>query len=171
MRKIVFLAILILIPGILVLSLALYEREQPPGWQPVLEGYFAHQREQTGEILTIQAVTGAGKPWDFTKEVDSAIDRLPSADYGAGSFQQVLTYPPIEVWCILLKANQPGVSGPSAYQLVFAARHRDLYNAGWVVHPASMSPFSDEVSQTLTKIGCSLDILQIAPPSALTMSR
>lgn len=167
MKKLLLLAILVLVPGFVLLLLLLYAKQQPPAWQSELEKYIAYEERGSPLRISEQAVVRAGRPWEFTGGSDYIVygdtpyyitENTYRPGVTGGFSRMPLPYPPEELWCVLLKLEPIHAPAFSHYQLVFVARHQDLYNADWVIHAAIQPPSSPEIEQTLDRLGCDIDV-------------
>jgi hypothetical protein len=165
MKKLLLLFIPFLLPAVALAAWLLYDQRQPPAWQVELGKYIAYQERRAFMQITAQAVDRAGRPWEFGRDPGYMVyGDTPyyvtdfSYQPSAGSGGMPLPYPPEELWCVLLKLESVHPFGSPKLQLVFVARHQDLYNAAWVVHAASQPADSPELLHTLAVVGCQIDV-------------
>ncbi|MGE5224612.1 MAG: hypothetical protein ACM3PY_19425 [Omnitrophica WOR_2 bacterium] len=149
MKKLFYLSIPILLTGIFVTAWIAFDERQPPGYRSALDQYITEQEQSSQTVIRVQAVTRASKPWEFIRD-DNDPPSSPS-----------LSYPPDEVWCILLKVDQ---NRTARYELVFAALHTSIYTVDWVIHPAAQPVSSPQVQQRVSGIGCDPSRLKIPAP-------
>ena len=74
-----------------------------------------------------------------------------------------LPYPPKDVWCVLLERDLGSGDEPGSergHEVVFVALHRDIYCADWVVHEVTGDLFSQDLTESLSAIGCDLQLEQ-----------
>jgi hypothetical protein len=103
-----------------------------------LDKYTAYQELGHSMLVTMQVVDRAAKPWKFTREPGFIVygdtpyyvtDNTYSLDLLENSGRMPLPYPPKELWCVLLRLEPVYTYGSPRLQMVFVARHQDLYNA------------------------------------------
>jgi hypothetical protein len=169
MKKILYLSIPILVPGFLLILFLLYAKQQPPAWQTELEKYIAYKEHASPILITEQSAVRSERPWKFTGDTGYIVygdtpyyitDNTYQSGRDSRFSRMPLPYPPEELWCVLLKMEPRYAPDFFKYQLVFVARHQDLYNADWVIHEANRPPSSPEIKQTLSRIGCNIDASQ-----------
>jgi len=127
------------------------EAQRGPNWRLELDAYIADHRAPS-EMVTVEAVTRARSPWNFTSDMgvaegDAGLDR---------------TFPPQAVRCALLVRMWPsgrGAEVASVRQVVFLARHSDaLYHVEWVAYEGPQEPFGPELRAHLALLGCDLGL-------------
>jgi hypothetical protein len=144
------------------------ELRSPPTWQTTLDNYMTYLNSYAKEPATLESITQASKPWNFSSQMRS-VTYSDSVIFQTISFshkpdEQLITiailpgespkdqrkplpFPPKEVWCARLNLG-------NASRVVFLALHEDLYNADMVVHEVSKEMGQKSLLDTLTEIGC-----------------
>lgn len=167
MKKLLLLSIPVLVPGFVLVLLFLYSKKQPPAWRSELDKYVAYTEHGSSLRIFEQAAVRAGRPWEFNGgsgyivygDTPYYITENTYQPGVTGGFSRMpLPYPPEELWCVLLKLEPNHAPASFHYQLVFVARHQDLYNADWVIHAAIQPPSSPEIEQTLSRLGCDINV-------------
>jgi hypothetical protein len=167
MKKIGYIFIPLLLPAIALIVWLSYDQRQPPAWQMELEKYIASQERGASMGVTQQAVDRASKPWKFIRSPGFIVygdtpyyvtDNTYNLDLLESSGRMPLPYPPEELWCVLLRLESVYPYGSPRLQMVFVARHQDLYNAAWVVHAAIQPADSPELLHTIAVVGCQIDV-------------
>ncbi|MGD2157633.1 MAG: hypothetical protein PVG14_07685 [Anaerolineales bacterium] len=168
MKRKSLLLIPILTFSALILVLIIMELRSPPTWQTTLNNYLTYLNSYAKEPATLESVTKASKPWNFSSQMRS-ITYSDSLIFQTINFSQkpdeqfitfaILTveppkdqrkplpFPPKEIWCVRLNLG-------NASRVVFLALHEDLYNADMVVHEVPKEIGQQSLLKTLTKIGC-----------------
>jgi hypothetical protein len=155
------------------------ERSLPVGAQARLNAYLRNPSTFPTQSLSVHRFIQASRPWNFTPQMsaatwgDSAYYRtthgywvtpvstsfllwgsptrsVDNLTY-AGGGPRPLPFPPIELWCVLLR--QEGQASPV---IVLLALHEDLYNADWILHEPSGD--AQAVAAHLAQVGCELDL-------------
>ncbi|MCG3206879.1 MAG: hypothetical protein FOGNACKC_00478 [Anaerolineae bacterium] len=158
MRRLFLLLIPVLVLITVALAASIGNALTQSGWEDELQKYYLQRRS----FGTIQAVTRASRPGNFSK----ALSRIT---YGSGpystdySFQDKtfvaanIPYPPDEVWCVLLKNSNRSTANSvtaASYTVIFINYHLSLWFGGWVVHEGETSPFSPEFIRRVDALGC-----------------
>ncbi len=127
---------------------------EPSGWRSAVQAYTRYEADRGATTWQIAAAEQAIRPWEFLRE-------MSARTFGGSTRYQVdVTYtdrngvkpppmPPVEVWCVHLKAESASSQAAAPERLVFVARHQDLYNADWITHEPSPA-----AAEMLTRIGC-----------------
>jgi len=156
MKKLVLIAIPILVVLALVITLVVLNNLQTPAWKASLDRYMLFLMSTDKLAYHVLSTSTASQPGHFTPEMsaDSFSDSVifeanlnPNLDTAAGL--QPVPYPPQKVVCVLI-----GNGGP--HQLVYVALHTSLYNADWIVHISADPWGSSTLQTTLDNLGCSL---------------
>lgn len=160
-RKLIYLSIPVLITGIFLAFLIVFDTRQPPAWQAKLDQYIVYKEHDRAASISVQAMDHASRPWMFAQEPgDLVFDHLEYVQttgtpfLSGGSVYKPLAYPPQDIWCILLKVDQRSLPQGAAYEVAFAARFSDLYNAVWVIITSNEPVSSTPLRQRLSSIGC-----------------
>jgi hypothetical protein len=111
---------------------------------------------------TVRSVARAEKPWNLVEDSSQAAfgDTLRfQVDSGlAGSLP--LSYPPIELWCVLLEREEDltgdAVAG-AEHAVLLVGLHTSLYEAYWLVHEA-VGDTAMDLQKVLSTVGCDLDL-------------
>ncbi len=157
------LAILVSVALIFVLLTVAGSAGSAIAWRTELDRYVRYQETQGRPLPRVLETVRAARPREFSRD-------LAGSTYGDNPFYVVdhtysggppgprpLPYPPVEVWCAVLQP-QPDTQ-PAARQVVFVARHLDLYNSAWVVHAGEPAADSPTLLAGLGKMGCALSQL------------
>jgi hypothetical protein len=167
MKKLLLLTIPVLVPGFVLVLLFLYAKQQPPAWQSELGKYIAYAERGSPLRISEQTAVRAARPWEFTGGTGYIVygdtpyyitENTYQPGVTRGFSRMPLPYPPEELWCVLLEVQPIYAPAFSYYQLVFVARHQDLYNADWVIHAVIQPPSSPEIEQTISRLGCDIDV-------------
>jgi hypothetical protein len=62
-----------------------------------------------------------------------------------------LLFPPEDLWCALVKISDREAD---TSQVIYIAKHQDLYSAGWIVHESSHAIQNPQLLDDLLDIGC-----------------
>jgi hypothetical protein len=152
MNRIAALAAPFLVLVSVMVTFAWFETRKTPDWELALNEYVAWSR-LSHETIKIQAVAKAGQPWNFR----ATMGRPVQNDWPWGIAR--LPYPPTAVQCVLLEREAVNAAGEPVQQVVYVGYHTDtLWRAGWLVQEGPQSPFTLELVNTLTTIGCDLDL-------------
>ena len=160
MSRILRIALALLAPTVFVIvfAAATYQPEPSGLAESVLRAYL-YRDLISRRATSIQQMIEATRPGNFTPQMSKATfgsgpyyrttfsDR-PSADQGS----RALPFPPVEVWCALLRQSD---STPP--RVVFYAQHQDLYNADWIVHEPTAQTLP-ELNASLAAIGCNVPL-------------
>jgi hypothetical protein len=167
MKRIFLLFIPFLLPAIALSLWLFYDKQQPPAWQMELDKYTAYQERSAPVRITQQTVDRARKPWKFMRDSGFLVygdtpyyvtDNTYNLGRVGGFNRMPLPYPPEELWCVLLRLEPIYAPVSPRLQMVFVARHQDLYNAGWVIHAAIQPADSAELAQTIARVGCDIEV-------------
>jgi hypothetical protein len=129
-----------------------------PAWQDTLDNYLAYLRTTGQHAYQLLTAVPSSSPANFTPQMSSETysDSLvlqnsynSTLEYSAGL--QPISYPPAEVWCVLLEDG-------SRQQLVYVALHNSPSSADWVVHIPSDPWGSHQLQYNLQNLGCALDL-------------
>lgn len=139
---------------LLVLLAAAGQAGSAATWRSELDSYLNFVAGQEGVALRVHEATHASRPGLLTRAMGGpTYSRKFRTDYPNGaSGGPDVPYPSTEVVCVLLDSGSPGTANQS--RVVFVAWHKDLYNAGWVIHSAARAPFSPAFLADLQKLGC-----------------
>jgi len=162
MSRLLRIALALLAPTIFVIvfALATYQPQPSGPAESVLYSYLGYRNSTTQQLAPIQQMVEATRPGNFTPEMSKATfgsgpyyrttfsDR-PIGDQGS----RAIPYPPVEVWCVLLRQSDSTLP-----RVVFYAQHQDMYNADWIVHEPAAETLP-ELQASLAAVGCKL-ILQ-----------
>jgi len=155
MKRILVLAIPLLILVGVVITFAALEGRRTPDWESVLDDYIAGSRS-AGETIHVLAVVQASKPWNFTPGMGRAVRN----DWKWQVVQ--LPLPPKELRCVLLErrgGSTIGAPGEAKRQVIYVGYHTDeLWRLGWLVHEGPQEPFTEQLLAGMDAIGCSLDL-------------
>lgn len=130
--------------------------ELPASAQGLLDHYLAHTLPASP--AAVAAIDRAARPsrlaagmagQTFGASVHFQTD-MGDAGIEAGGLSP-LPFPPVQVWCVLLKDG-----GPPAGQVVLVALHEDLYNADWIVHQGADDASSVAAQHLLSTLGCTV---------------
>ncbi|GEM_PF-3357979 len=155
-RSLVFIPILVVAAAIAA-YLLLNDRDQY-AWQESLDSYLAFLRDTQQPSYHLSSAVPSSNPASFTPQM-SAQSYSDSLAFQAGQASgpefsaglQVISYPPAELWCVLLK-------GDSQQQLVYVALHSSASTADWVIHIPNAPWGSPQLESNLQKLGCSFDM-------------
>jgi hypothetical protein len=167
MRKVTMLGAVFLVPIAVAIALVAIESGRPPDWQSQVDKYTAYMDEVLSQPMKMLKAQRARRPWDFGAQMSRAVygdSGHYQTDYGYKQKNvgvKPLPFPPLEVWCVLLEVEHPGSLGATqagAYSVVFPALHQDLHSADWVLHEGAGDVLSQEFKESLSKIGCDLEL-------------
>ena len=174
MRKLLSIGFSLLIPVLAVISWARLQPRALYPWQELLDAYLNFQVEHNGLAFEIIEANQAQNPWRFrddstpqsyaylssynTTDLESSrfgasisLSYFPSVMIGDG--RAPIPYPVQELWCVLLQTREE----PVYTTVVYMGLHKDLYNAGWIVHEEYPDlPVADALRKAKT-FGCQLD--------------
>jgi len=155
MKKIIALAVPLLVLVGVVMILATLERRRTPDWQTTLNDYIS-QSALDGESVRVQAVVEASKPWNFTASMGKAVRSSWTWQIAQ------LPFPPKKLQCVLVERERSPAAGASEEaqrQVLYVAYHSDgLWRMGWLVHEGPQEPFTAQLVTDLDAIGCDLDL-------------
>ncbi len=157
MRKAILLAAPLMVPLIVGVAILLFEAGRPPDWRVELGQYILYQNTHSPETVSIQAVAKASQPWKFSPAMSTSVFgdsvfRTDNRYNGRKGGYITLPFPPEQIYCVLLEYGD-------RHELAFVSRHNDqVWWQDWVVHQGSSAPFSFEFRQTVSLLGCDLDL-------------
>lgn len=133
---------------VMAISITALEARRTPDWQAALDAYLADNSLQADAV---RQVARARYPATLTTSIGVPV----SADW---RWQiERLPHPPQELYCALVQF--PGETGAAQRQIVYVGYLTDtLYRAGWITYAGPRSPFSPQVSEHLTTLGCDLTL-------------
>jgi hypothetical protein len=182
-KRALFVAIPLMVALASIVTVSTAMLSFPAGAQQALDAYLQHVRaaESPHEGLALQAdlIVRASRPWELSPQLDFPAlgdtwyfhaDRRytepirPSAtpfwhqyfaynsETSAPDDRPAPPFPAQEVWCVRLL-------GQPADRVVFVARHhREPYYTEWITHQGPDAPFNQEFLQTLSALGCDLEL-------------
>jgi hypothetical protein len=155
MKRLIGLALPLLVLGGVVITITALQARRTPDWQAVLQAYLA-ATQTADETLTILAVVEASRPGNYTP----AMGRPVATDWTWGIDE--LPYPPTGLRCALLERIRPSAQGAPRQpmrQVVYVAYHDDrVWRKGWLVHEGPLEPFTPELAANLDRLGCKLGL-------------
>ena len=155
MKRIIALAVPLGVVAVAVGAFVMLETRRGPDWRMALDDYVAQSAQQS-EVITMQSVAEASKPWEFNEAMGRAVRN--NWRWGIAK----LPYPPQAVKCVLLeriRVSTAQLEKEPSQQVVFVGYHTDgLYRTGWVVHEGSEEPFPQELKEDLATIGCHVSL-------------
>ncbi len=161
-RKFLRITMALLVGGVLLIALMRIPLSlsgaEPLGWRLAMQRYLEWAQGSAGSGLEVAAAEPASRPWEFRRGMSArsfgrSTYYVVDVPYGAINGPRPLPFPPAEVWCVHLWGRASGSSAGVSDQLVFVAKHVDLYNADWIVHEP-YSEASQRRDEMLSKIGC-----------------
>jgi hypothetical protein len=171
MRKALALILLSLLSLTLVAAIVATVGNHPPDWQVALDAYVEYKDTLSPGTTMVRAVERAQRPWNFSRDMSRAVfgDNVSyQTDYTYDENRRTSAkprpFPPQEVWCVLLERDPSSASAPTketTYAVVFVAEHHDLHNADIVVHEGAADLFSRKLGDSLSLIGCDLNLEQL----------
>lgn len=155
MKKIIALALPLVVLASVVITFTVLEARRVPDWKVKLSEYMAQSRLPT-ESIKVQTIVKASRPWNFNKSMATAVRNDWRWMVGE------VPYPPSEVQCVLLERSQrSNGTGKTQvkHQVVFVNYHTDkLWRVGWLVLEGAQEPFTQEIIADLNTIGCDLSL-------------
>jgi hypothetical protein len=141
------LAVLVFAVGVVVGL----EVRRGPDWRLELDEYVARERA-SGEVISVEAVVRARKPWNFAPAMGNAERESGIAP----------SFPPQAVRCaLLIRQGEPDRDGEAipVRQVVFLVHHSDApYRVGWLAYEGPEEPFGPELTTHLKRVGCDLGL-------------
>lgn len=183
MKRALFVAIPLVVALASIVTVSTAMLSFPAGAQRALEAYLQHVRaaapQNKGLALQADLIVRASRPWELSPQLGLPAygdtwyfhaDRRyteparPSATpfwqkyFPHGNETSTLDerpappFPPREVWCVRLL-------GQSGDWVVFIARHhQEPYYTEWMTHQGPVAPFDQEFLETLSALGCNLEL-------------
>jgi hypothetical protein len=184
MKRLVISSISLAIP-ILVLAVVLLVlgRQATPAWSEALDEYLAFENRPPTSTLDVRQTMHAGRPWNFKEAMSASVLKAPYRLENSRAIESTsprslvsdtllyeiaaipLSYPPQDLWCVLLKYQRKASlthDREAGYRVVYAALHKDLYTAEWVIHISADDFPSQRLAQTFQAIGCKLEPTELA---------
>jgi hypothetical protein len=96
----------------------------------------------------VQAIVEANAPWRFRQNMSRESEYVGVE----------VSFPPAEVWCVLLESVPPTPGGRKQQGVFFIGLHDELYQSYVLIHEGESEPFSAQFLETLAVIGCDLDL-------------
>ena len=158
MKKIILIAIPLLVLVVIGATLLVLSLNRPPEWRVELSAYQTYENVVSSQRPELVSSVRASQPWNFTPEMSQAAFSdgsifmttfAPNQTTPVGI--QPLPFPPEQVWCVQLREGAQS-------QMVFVALHSDIYNADWVVHIPAGVWGSSQLQATLDSLGCKLEV-------------
>ena len=151
-----FLSMAAVLAALIVVFGAL-ERRYTPAWRVALMAYMEQGAAPSmPDQITVQMVDRASNPQNFRPHMGRPVP----LDWQWTSVE--LPWPPEDLWCVLVKrgGDGRGRTGESkAHSVLFVGRHTDLlWRDGWVVHEGLAAPFTPQLEQDLSSLGCDLEL-------------
>jgi hypothetical protein len=176
-RKLVLIAIPLIVLITLGASLYIITLNQAPTYEPELERYLQYINEAPGQYV-VGSIVKASKPWNFNADMSrvsfgesvyyqtdnrfgkgppdqDTLDLIPG-DSHSGNLRPI-PYPPEQVWCVYLehKINaKDSVSSSDHARLVLIGLHQDLYNADIIIHEVPAGSKDKEIDVIGAFVGC-----------------
>jgi hypothetical protein len=178
MRKVLLLAIPLIVMMALGFTFTLINVNQPQAWQGELDRYLRYKNASPSAKYEMKAVVKASKPWNLSADMSKATFgesvyyqtdyrysvELPHQDtlgliagnHPNGSLMP-LPYPPEKAWCVFGESrinpdNSP--DGAETTSLVLIGLHQDLYNADIIIHETYAGSQDQVIEKILESIGC-----------------
>lgn len=162
------LAVLILVAlgSMVILGKRLHRKRTEPTWQAQLDWYVTLLNQDDGRIVSVEWVSAARFPEQFTAEMSaytwSTSDTFHTA-YTAAQHPEAslrpLPFPPTALWCIGLThhyTTDPALDVPDEYEIVVLARHEEGRQAAWVMHQLTAPKRISARRALLEQLGCAL---------------
>jgi len=173
MRKLLSIGFSLLIPVLAVISWARLQPRSSYPWQELMDAYLNFQVEHNGLVFEVMEADQAQNPWLFrdastlqsyaylssynTTELATShfgsslsLSYFPSVMIGDG--RAPIPYPVQELWCVLLQTREK----PLHTTVVYMGLHKDLYNAGWIIHEEDPDLFAADAIRKANTFGCRL---------------
>lgn len=157
MRRVWWVATVLLVPVVVGLALLAAELRRPMDWRVQADQYVTWLAEHAGQQWVVKGAATARRPSAFDAAMsakvygDSGYYRTDVAYSTKNVGQRPLPFPPRELWCVWLEPA--GVEG-GARRVVFVALHQDLYGGGWLLHEAPGPALSSQCQAILDAVGC-----------------
>ncbi len=183
MKRALFVTIPLVVALASIVTVSTAMLSFPAGAQQALHAYLQHVQTAgaPGERQTLRPdlIVRASRPWELGPELglptfgDSGYFRAdgrharPTQPPPTPFWQRYATYstesdplddrpalpfPPEEVWCVLLKGQ------PRGRAVLVARHHREPYYTEWIVHQGPRIPLGQPFLETLSALGCGLDL-------------
>lgn len=180
-RKILTLALPLLILLGTVTTVVALEQQRTPEWQRALNGYLDQSRlddfhsddSRSGDssavkhsnvlAARVRRVARARLPWNFRAEMGRPVRSTQQWPWAVNQ----LPYPPDALYCVLVQETvskfAPATATPqmaTTRRVIYVAHHSDkLWRVGWMVHEGPIQPFSPALASHLASVGCDLGSL------------
>jgi len=157
MRRVWWVAAVLLVPVIVAIALLAAELRRPMDWRVQADRYVNWLAEHAGQEWVVKGVATARRASAFEAAMstkvygDSGYYRTDVAYSRTNVGQRPLPFPPRELWCVWLEPA--GVEG-GARRVVFVALHQDLYGGDWLLHEAPGPELSRQCQAILEAVGC-----------------
>ena len=158
MKKIILIAIPLLVLVVIGATLFILSLNRPPEWRVELSSYQTYENVVSSQRPELVASVRASQPWNFTPEMsqvtfsDGNIFITTFApDQTTPDGVQPLPFPPEQLWCVQLREGAQS-------QMVFVALHSDIYYTDWVVHIPAGVWGSSQLQATMDSLGCKLEV-------------
>jgi hypothetical protein len=183
MKKLISSSVPLILPLLFVaVILIILEKNHTPAWSAALNQYLAVENKPPTNTLEVQQTMHASQPWNFSAAMSASVyraayriadQRVPEITSPRFLVSNTLVlegaaplaYPPQDLWCVLLKYQRKPALAPyreMGYSVVYAALHKDLYTAEWVIHTSADMYPSQRLAQTFQAIGCKLEPTTLA---------
>lgn len=183
MKRLISSSVPLILPLLFVaVVLIVLEKNRAPAWSAALNQYIAVENNPPTSTLEVLQAMHASQPWNFREDMSASVYRAAYRVVNQGNPDiasprvQVsatlvlesatpLSYPPQELWCVLLKYQHKSGLAPhreTGYSVIYVALHKDLYTAEWVVHISADCFPSQRLLQTFQAIGCKLEETELA---------
>lgn len=149
-RRIVALAVPLVVLFFVLGFVVALEVQRGPDWRLELDAYVAEETTPT-EVVAVRDVGRARRPWRFTPAMG-----VPVRSDGVSA-----TFPPQAVRCALLerRGTENGGETEPTRQIIFLVRHSDtLYHVGWLAYEGPEEPFGPDLKAVLKTIECDLEL-------------
>jgi len=176
MKRAMFITIPLLVALALVVSVTAAVLGFPVAAQQELDSYLQHIEPSA----KVDVIARAARTWNFGQESNypafgdnwffrtdaryTAATKVLETPVWQKHFyynsktplngRTLLPFPPQELWCVLL-------NGENKDRVLFLAEyHQEPYYTEWVIHQGPQEPFSPELLDTLSAIGCDLELTE-----------
>ncbi len=178
MRKTISIIIPLYVTVFFVGVLVVAHISRGPGWQGALNSYLAYKKQISSGAYTLQYITRARKPWNFSEDMsdfafgessyhqigtwnsNQSYDNNPRSihtEVQTSSIISSLIFPPKEAWCAWLSLTNTTFNPHDRKAIsivIFVALHEDLYNAEYIIHEANTQSSDQLLIDRVSKIGC-----------------
>lgn len=173
LRKLLSIGFSLLAPVLAVVAWARFQPRARYPWQELMDAYLNYRTAHNGLTFEVIQAVPAQKSWLFREDSTpqsyanlssysateleaNHLGAYPSQSFfpsvSIGDGRPPIPYPVQELWCVLLQTR----TEPVYTTVVYLGLHKDLYNAGWILHEEDPDLPAANALQKAKSFGCLL---------------